>query len=105
MTAFTPADLPPTINSVEKLAVWAAEVLQNLYPNLTTVEFLNESGTPQNSRVVESCKFFLTAPNPPEWRHLSRFSFRLSPNHQVEGKIWEHIQDLGTSAIPTGMTE
>lgn len=103
MTAFAKTDIPATIDTLEKLTVWCAETLQYLYPNLVTIEALDEDGNPINSRVAESSKFFLTAPTTPEWRHLSRFSIPLSNAHQVSGKIWEHAGNLGTSAIPTGM--
>lgn len=36
MTTFTPSDLPGSVNSVEKLFVWSASVLAELYPNLLT---------------------------------------------------------------------
>lgn len=105
MTALAKTDIPATIDSVEKLAVWCLEVLQHLYPNTVVVELLDDNGKPVQSRVIESTKFYLTAPATPHWRHIGRSSIQLAAAHQVSGKIWQHAQDLGNLAIPAGMRE
>lgn len=95
MTAFSTADLPASVNTVEKLAVWAMTVLQNLYPEMTTVE---ETGRAELQ--VQSAPFFIAAVSPPEWRVISRTSIRVSPDWQKSGKIWSHALDLGTKPTP-----
>ncbi len=95
MTAFSSADLPASVNSVEKLALWAATVLQHLNPSLTIIE---ESGKAELA--AQSGPFFIAAANPPEWRVISRSSIAVAPTWQRTGKIWQHAIDLSTTAIP-----
>lgn len=103
MTKFLPADIPASITTVEQLAVWCAEVLQNLYPNTLVIEFLDEAGEPIDRRAIEAGLFFYTAAFPPEWRHSSRLSVTVAKDFQATGRIWDHVGILGDSPIPTGM--
>ncbi len=103
MTDFALTDIPPNVRTVEKLAVWCAEVLQNLYPNATVVDFLDENGEPVQSRAIQSNKFFYDAVAPAEWRHASRMALRITNQHQVSGNVYNHVIDLGQLPIPAGM--
>jgi len=103
MTPLTKEDIPATVNSVEKLAVWCAEVLQNLYPDVKYNEFTDDDDNPVSRRCIEANKFFYIAIDPGQWRHSSRLSVRLSNQHQIRGKIWEHALSLGETEIPSGM--
>lgn len=95
--------IPATITTTEALAVWVAEVHQNLYPTLEIVGALDDDGEPVKFFAVDSNKFFLTAVNPPEWRHLGSHSIKLKSEHQRNGKIWEHTFNLGEATVPTEM--
>lgn len=103
MTQFTSAMLPLSITTTEALAVWVAEVHQNLYPTLEIIGALDDDGEPVKFFVVDSNKFFLTAVSPPEWRHLSAHSIKLKPEHQRGGKIWEHTFNIGELTVPQDM--
>lgn len=94
MVAFTRTDIPASVDTVEKLAVWVETLLNNLFPNDTAVESV---GTAE--RICQAAPFYFTASNPPTWRYVSRHSIVLSPNFQKTGKVWEHAQAISTSAI------
>jgi hypothetical protein len=97
MTVFNKdTDLPSSINTVEKLYAWAAELLTFLYPGATAVE---SSGS---SALATTCApFYITAdPQGARWRHISRASFVLDNNWQKGGKMYTYVQDLGTASIP-----
>lgn len=97
MTAFQPTDLPSSINSVEKLAVWCSTVLNHLYPAATTIEAAGSA-----SRSATAAPFFVTATDPPGWIHISRVSVQLNANWQRgTSDIWENAIDLGSASIPT----
>lgn len=97
MTAFSPSDLPASVNTVEKLAVWASTVLNDLNPNLTVIE-----STGQSQLAATSYPFRITASDPPAWRVISRTSIVLGDTwRRGNGKIWTYAQDLGTAPIPT----
>jgi hypothetical protein len=97
MTVFAATDLPSTINSVEKLEVWATTVLQHLYSSMTVIE-----STGNAELAVSAAPFFITASDPDVWRYITRTSIALNSNWQRgAGKIWTHALDLGNSAIPT----
>jgi hypothetical protein len=96
MTAFSTADLPTTVNTVEKLLLWANTVLQHLNPDLTAVE---ETGRAE--LMMQSAPFFISAVSPAEWRVISRSSLRISADWQRVGKIWNHAAEISTKPIPT----
>lgn len=97
MTAFSSADLPSTINTVEKLAVWAALVLNHVNPTLTVVEMTGSA-----ERAATSGPFYIVAGSEPGWRQISRQSIKLNANWQRGvGKLWTHAEDLSNAAIPT----
>jgi hypothetical protein len=97
MTAFQTSDLPSTINTVEKLVVWGQTVLNNLYPEVTSVE-----ATGKAERVAQSGPFEVTAVEPTQWRSIGRTSIPLNRSWQRGvGKMWTHAEDIGSASIPT----
>ena len=103
MTQFTKDMIPTSIVTTEALAVWLSEVHSYLYPNALTLEARDQDGEELNSRVAEANKFYLTAPDIPHWQHISRLSVELKPEHQVVGRVWEHVTILGDKAVPSQM--
>lgn len=103
MTRFLPEQIPVGIQTIEQLIVWGGEILQNGYPDQTVIINLDEDGNEVKARDVEASKFYWTAPDPAEWRYSARFEIKLSPNHQVYGRIWDHAQPLGNFDIPAQM--
>lgn len=103
MTAFSKDMIPATITTTEQLEVWLAEMHSYLYGTLKTIEALDENNEPLDIYVVESQKFWNTAPVSPEWRYLSRHSIKLSKEYLTGGKVWEYAQPLGTEVVPVSM--
>jgi hypothetical protein len=96
MVAFAKADLPDSVNSVEKLAVWVSTLLEHLHPELTVIE-----ATGASERAAASAPWKITAASPPTWRNISRMSIQLDSTWQRGGKIWNFAQDLSGATIPT----
>ncbi len=97
MVAFQPTDLPSSVNTVEKVQVWAATVLQHLHPELTVIE-----APGQNQLAVTAQPYWISVSDPPTWRYVSRTSIALSSNWQRgASKLWTHAQDLSNQAIPS----
>jgi hypothetical protein len=97
MVAFATTDLPSSINTVEKLHLWSATVLQNLHPTTTAIE---AAGNAQ--LVITAAPFWITASDPATWRYISRSSIGLNSNWQRgTGKIWTFANDISGQAIPT----
>lgn len=95
MTAFVTTDLPATVDTIEKLAVWAGVVLNNLNPDLVAVE------APGISELVATAHpYAVTASGVFEWRLITRQSIKLNPNWQRAGKIWIHAEPISTLALP-----
>ncbi|HEY9909931.1 MAG TPA: hypothetical protein V6D18_20250, partial [Thermosynechococcaceae cyanobacterium] len=90
MTVLNIADIPSSINSVEKLAVWSLTVLNDLYATQTIEEAVNST-----EFVTQSAPFYVQASTPPGWRLISRLSVPLAPGWRRQGKIWVHAQDIG----------
>lgn len=95
MTAFVTSDLPATIDSLEKLAVWVGVCLNNLNPDLTAIEAPNIS-----ELVATAHPYAVTASGVFEWRMITRQSIKLNSNWQRAGKIWIHAQPISTTALP-----
>lgn len=95
--------IPPDVDTVEKLKVWCSEVLAYNYPNVTSVEALDTDGNPIKMRCIESNAYYFTAPSSPVWRHSSRSSIELAPEFKVYGKPWNHAKSLGDSPVPPQM--
>lgn len=95
MTAFVTTDIPATIDTLEKLAVWCGTVLNNLNPDLTAIE------APGVSELVATAHpYAVTASGVFEWRMITRQSIKLNPNWQRTGKVWVHAQPLSTTSLP-----
>lgn len=103
MTLWNRDETPTNIQTIEQAIVYFGEILQNAYPDKTVVTALDENGEELKARSIEANKFYWTAADPPEWRYSARFEIKLSPNHQIYGRIWEHALSLGDAAIPLQM--
>ncbi|MBD2090204.1 glucose-6-phosphate dehydrogenase [Microcoleus sp. FACHB-1515] len=96
MVALVRTDIPTSVDTVEKLAVWAMSILQQLHPGQTVVE-----ATGVAERVATAAPFYITASQPAAWRFISRASLELTPNWQSSsGRIWTDVQPLSSQAIP-----
>lgn len=98
MTDFQPSDLPPAVNTVERVLAWAAEVLSSNYPDVRTTELLDNAGNPIQQRVVQSDRYYVTATSPGSWRLIVRCSLPLNPAFQYNGVIYKNIDPLGNVA-------
>lgn len=99
MTALTKAQIPDSINTVEKLAVWCETLLQHLNPELLVIEAAGGQ-----DRAIVSQPWFIAASNPPTWRVISRTSIQVGSQWQRGGKIWNFAQELSSSTIPSEFT-
>lgn len=95
MTAFTSADIPADINTIEKLHVWTSHLLTYLNPDVVAIE-----ATGSQSRAANSAPFYITASDPAVWRNISRLSIVLTRDWQGGGNIWSYAQELSTTVIP-----
>ncbi len=106
MTTFTPASLPTTVNTYEKLAAYAALALTavNTHRVVTEGELFNEEGTKIRDiteRVAQANIFYIAATG--ELRLLCRHSLLLSPDYYAGGRRnWEYVQEIvGSTALPS----
>lgn len=98
MTAFTTADLPTNIDTVEKLAVWVSMVLNNINLQKTVQEV---AGTSQP--VAVSQLFVYNDNGTIKHRYVGRISVDISADYQQgTTKLWTHAQALSATATPTG---
>jgi len=95
MTAFVPANMPASVNTVEKVALWSLGILYQLH---------------KNSRYQESEAAplvpFLTAQDglaaDKSERIIFRASLPLSDTwRQQTTKFWQEGQEISNAAIPT----
>ena len=105
MTAFTTADIPASVDSLEKLVAWAGLCLNRLYPDLTATEGTDSTNT-TTARVAQSSVYYMTpavagSTIPPTWRIISRSSLKVNAAWTGGAtKLWANVESLGTAAIP-----
>lgn len=100
VTAFNKdTDLPATINTVERLYVWASEVLARLYPNETVAETQTKT-----VRKVEGNVYPVDDGSSLTYNYISRASLPVAIAYK-EGQdgLWAYVGDIGVSAIPANM--
>lgn len=95
MTAFSPADIPASVNTLEELVVWSATILNELYPDSSVSESIGRS-----NRAVDCAPFYVDAANPPGWYTIGRFTLLMTATWRQSGKPWSQVQEIGQLAIP-----
>jgi hypothetical protein len=98
MVAFTKADMPNDINTVEGVAAWASTVLSTLHLGVEVQEAVG---------ILEPVAMSQPIPwrNPTNGnaghRYIVRASLELEPNY-LDGslKIWRNVKTLSNAAIP-----
>lgn len=95
MVAFSTADLPPTINTVEALAVWSTRLLAYLH---FQQEIAEAPGVIE--KVAVSQNFPIQNNGVYEHRIVGRVSCKLAPEFQQSGKVWQHVIPLSSASIP-----
>jgi hypothetical protein len=95
MTAFAPANLPASVNTVEKLAAWSNGILYQLHKNTRYQESDDAPLVP-----VITAQDGLAA-NASE-RIIFRASIPLSDTWRSQTtKFWQEVQEISNAAIPT----
>lgn len=94
MTAFSPSDLPGTVNTVEKLLIWSGSVLAELYPNLLVQSRYGELEPVVNILPV---RLQYEENNPLRVALLSYVP--LEPNWR-NARLFLAAKELGTAPIP-----
>lgn len=98
MVALLQTDVPwSSITTVERLNAWSSLVLHAIDPTETVEELPGVI-----ELVSSSAPYWITVdPNDFHWRLASRTSLRIAPAWTRTGKIWTHVQEISTAAIPT----
>lgn len=94
MTAFAKAQLPDTVDSVEKLVAWGTSILAELYP----IPSITVS-TGNAERVAQQNTFYFTANSPPTERLVNVAYLPVAGTWRAD-KPWKSAQPLGNSDIP-----
>lgn len=100
MTAFTPANIPSNVNTLEELAVWAVSALAEINPtaSITTAPGIAET-------VVSAYPFtFRNQPTNPERMVLVAY-LPLVPGWRSVGKLFSNgVSEISTTALPSSYT-
>jgi len=96
MTALALAtQIPSQIDTLEKLAAWVSLTLANINSAQTAIE-----GQGYTERVSQANIYYIQADA--KYRIITRQSIVMSANYLAGGtKLWQHAQELSTTAIPT----
>lgn len=98
MTAFSPSQIPATVDTLEKLIVWANAAFHSINSTLSAVE-----ADGSNQRIATNGVFFISNNNTS--RCISRSSIPMASNWQAaNNRIWQNAQDVSSTAIPSSMT-
>ncbi|MEM1971508.1 MAG: hypothetical protein QXM92_03500 [Candidatus Anstonellales archaeon] len=94
MTAFNRNDLPGSIDTVEKLALWCALVLQKVNPTKAVLETANANP----ERVAQVA---LIRADDDTIRAVCRLSIEIDPSYgDRKVKFWQNARELSNVDIP-----
>jgi hypothetical protein len=95
MTAFSKDNLPASVNTIEKLAVWVGAASNQINKLVSANE---GPGTAQ--KVAQFGIFNVEANNTS--RVIMRHSLELEDSFAIDGKpIWENVKELSVDPIPS----
>lgn len=102
MTAFAAADIPASVDTVEKLAVWVGNLLNYLNPAVSTIEGTSEA----DLESVRAAQFFpyliKQSATEQNWQIVTRQSIMINSDWQTgENKIWTYANEISSVAIPS----
>ena len=100
MTAFTTANIPSNVNTLEELAVWAISALAEINPTATIT---TAPGTAET--IVSAYPFtFRNQPTNPERMVLVAY-LPLVPGWRSVGKLFSNgVSEISTTALPASYT-
>lgn len=100
MTAFTTANIPSNVNTLEELAVWVISALAEINPTATLTTAPNVAET-----VVSAYPFtFRNQPTNPERMVLVAY-LPLVPGWRSVGKLFSNgVSEISTTALPASYT-
>ncbi len=100
MTAFVPANLPSTVNTIEELVVWGASALAEINPNATVITAPGQAALVCN---VQTTRLEQQVTNPERLAVLAYIP--LAANWRSQGKIYSNgVLEISTSPLPVGYT-
>ena len=95
MSAFSPSNLPTSVDTLEKLLVWAGAAFYKINRTATAVE-----GTGTASRVAQFGIFTVESNNTD--RVIMRQSLVLDPDYAIDNQpVWANVTQTSTEAIPS----
>lgn len=100
MTAFSPAQLPANVNTVEKLYSWCVAILQEL--NYDTLITEDAGSRPQ--AVATQTIFNVRTEDYDGLRSISRASLPIASNYAATGKWYLSTLEINTATIPAPYT-
>lgn len=100
MTAFTTANIPSNVNTLEELAVWAISALAEINPNATLI-----TAPSQAENVVSAYPFtFKNQTTSPERMVLVAY-LPLVTGWRSVGKLFSNgVSEISTTALPANYT-
>lgn len=99
MTALDPkTQVPPSVNTAEKLAAWAILLLARQNPDRRVIELIDEP-----SRQVVLVTIIKAEDN--SYRLIGRVSLKLDAGYaENAGKFWTNVEEFANTEIPTAFT-
>lgn len=90
-------DIPSEINSVEKMAVWCADVLHRQYSDVNKIE-----GNNYSQRSAQSGEYYIDSTD--THLHVGRQSIELDPDYKIGSKKkWAYAKDMGNKVLTADM--
>jgi len=100
MTAFTTANIPSSVTTLEELAAWSISALSEINPSVTVQ---TSAGSVERAVQAQTFEFRNQLTNPE--RLILVAYLPLTANWRSAGKYWGNgIAELSTTALPAGYT-
>jgi hypothetical protein len=99
MTAFAPANVPSSIDTLEKLAAWALSALAEINPSVT---IQTTAGTVEKAVQTQTFDFRNQATSPE--RLVVTAFLPLSAGWRSNGKLFGRVTELSSTPLPAAYT-
>jgi hypothetical protein len=100
MTAFSAANIPSSVTTLEEVAAWAVSALAEINPSVT---IQTSAGAVERAVQAQTFEFRTQASNPE--RLILVAYLPLTANWRSSGKYWGNgVAEISTTSIPAGYT-
>ncbi|MGB0561031.1 MAG: hypothetical protein ACPGVO_04410 [Spirulinaceae cyanobacterium] len=100
MTAFSPSDLPPSVNTLEKLLVWGNTVMQHINLKTLAIDDGEDNQVLAIASSIATNAYSAQSNTPYSFNVFAQSVVPLTDDYLLGGRPWESAIELSATPIP-----